>query len=416
MSGTPRIAGGITAFAIFATAVSFVISMAGSSMKSTVQVLFLPMVDSFDVTRGTLAVGTTLFAVVTALASSAVGHLADRIGAVPVLAMGAGIVGCVLLICGTVTDIRLFVLAYGVLGAIGCTMLSFVPLGVLADQLFAGRNAGVLYAVLTNGAAVGFMVLVPLWTYLGGITDWRQILLGAGAVFLVVLLPLSLLLVRSSTRQPKPPAAPAEHGFLAGVRTAFADRRVRGLILPFFACGTTMAFVDVHLFPHMHDHGVAPVTSSVAFVLLGATEIAGSLVAGRLCDRGRIRATLVGGYLMRAGAMVLTPFFSAEFTVLVFGAVFGASYLVTVVATTMWIAKILPRGRKGTAIGVLWALHMVAVAVSSQLGAVIADRFHSYLPVILLSAVMTVGAALLVSLQPDPDAVGPEVSRTPAAA
>src|SRR5688572_12419784 len=140
MSAVPRVASGITAFAVFATTVSFVISMAGSSMKSTVQVLFLPIADDFDVSRGALAVGTTLFAVVTALASSAVGHLADRIGAVPVLAIGAGITGVVLVVCAVATDIRVFVPTYGVLGAIGCTMLSFVPLGVLADQLFQGRN------------------------------------------------------------------------------------------------------------------------------------------------------------------------------------------------------------------------------------------------------------------------------------
>ncbi|KOX18930.1 hypothetical protein ADK67_34835 [Saccharothrix sp. NRRL B-16348] len=407
MSTVPRVAAGITAFAVFATTVSFVISMAGSSMKSTVQVLFLPIADDFDVSRGALAVGTTLFAVVTALASSAVGHLADRIGAVPVLAIGAGITGVVLVVCAVATDIRVFVPTYGVLGAIGCTMLSFVPLGVLADQLFQGRNAGFLYAVLTNGAAVGFMVLVPLWTFLGTVTSWRQILLGVGVVFLVVLLPLSLLLVRYSNRNATPPA-PAEHGFWAGIRMALADKRVRGLILPFFACGTTMAFIDVHLFPHMHDHGVAPVTSSVAFVLLGGLEIVGSLVAGRLCDKGLIRATLIGGYALRAGAMMIAPFFAAEFTVLVFGALFGASYLITVVATTMWIAKILPRGRKGTTIGVLWALHMVAVAVGSQLGAVLADAAGSYLPVILVSVALTLGAIVLVALQPDPDAVDAE--------
>ncbi|XVS66956.1 MFS transporter [Actinosynnema sp. CA-299493] len=400
----PKVASGITAFAVFATTVSFVISMAGSSMKSTVQVLFLPIADDFDVSRGTLAVGTTLFAVVTALASSAVGHLADRIGAVPVLAIGAGITGVVLVVCALAEDIWVFIPTYGVLGAVGCTMLSFVPLGVLADQLFQGRNAGFLYAVLTNGAAVGFMVLVPLWTFLGTVTSWQQILLGVGVVFLVVMLPLSLLLVRYSNRNATP-TTPAEHGFWAGIRLALADKRVRGLILPFFACGTTMAFIDVHLFPHMHDHGVAPVTSSVAFVLLGGLEIVGSLVAGRLCDKGLIRATLIGGYALRAVSMMIAPFFAAEFTVLVFGALFGASYLVTVVATTMWIAKILPRGRKGTAIGVLWALHMVAVAVGSQLGAVLADAAGSYLPVILVSVVLTLGAIVLVALQPDPDAV-----------
>ncbi|MET1074926.1 MAG: hypothetical protein ABWY11_19920, partial [Umezawaea sp.] len=78
--------------------------MAGSSLKSTVQVLFLPIADGLDVNRGTLAIATTLFAVVTALVSSAVGHLAERIGAVPVLAIGAATTGGVLILCAYATD------------------------------------------------------------------------------------------------------------------------------------------------------------------------------------------------------------------------------------------------------------------------------------------------------------------------
>ncbi|WNV82634.1 MFS transporter [Umezawaea sp. Da 62-37] len=397
-----RTAGRITAFVLFATTVSFLISMAGSSLKSTVQVLFLPIADGLDVNRGTLAIATTLFAVVTALVSSAVGHLAERVGAVPVLAIGAATTGGVLILCAYATDIWMFVLAYGVLGAIGCTMLSFVPLGVLADQLFRGKNAGFVYAVLTNGAAVGFIVLVPLWTFLGTTLSWNQILLAVGIIFIAVLLPLSLVLVKYSARQGGRPT-PSETTLWQGIRTTFQNKRVRGLILPFFACGTTMAFIDVHLFPHMHDHGVTPAVSSLSFVLLGILEIIGSLVAGRLCDKGMIRATLMGAYLVRAASMLLLPFFDSDVAVLAFGAVFGASYLATVVATTVWITQIVPKGSRGTALGVLWSLHMVAVALSSQVGAIIADVEHSYIPMILGCAALTTAAAILVSRQPDPN-------------
>ena len=389
-------------FVVFATAVSFLISLFASSLKSTVQVLFLPIADSFDVSRGTLAIATTVFAVVSALASSWVGYLADRIGPVLVLALGTATVGAVLLLGSYVGTVWLFIGVYGVLGAVGFTMLSFVPLGVLATQLFQGRNAGLLYALLTNGAAVGFMVLVPLWNTLGDEMSWRSILAGVGVFFLVVLLPLSLVLLRTANNRTTRAAAKSGPTFLEGVAQTFRNRQVATLIVAFFACGGTMAFIDVHLFPHKHDEGVSTGVSSLSLVALGALEIVGSLVTGRLCDRGAIRTTLIGAYLLRSASMVLLFFFSADAMVILFGAMFGASYLATVVATNIWITKIMPEGSKGTAIGVLWAVHMVGVALSSQLGAMLADVQHDYTLTILLSVVLTIVAAALVGSLPDP--------------
>ncbi|WFF09152.1 MFS transporter [Micromonospora sp. WMMD1076] len=394
-----------TAFAIFAAAVSFLISLAGSSLKSTVQVFFLNIADGFDVSRGSLAIATTLFAVVTAITSSVIGHLADRIGAIPVLAIGTALNGIVLLVSATAGELWMFVLTYGVVGAVAVTMLSFVPLGVLADQLFQGRNSGLFYALLTNGAAVGFIVLVPLWTYLDDRMSWNRVLFAIGVVFLVVLLPLSLALVRLSVRRrPAAAAAAPRVSFWSATAITFRHPQMRALVLAFVGCGTTMAFIDVHLFPHLHDHGISDSVGASAVAVLGALEIAGSLAAGRLCDLGWTRATLMAAYALRATAMVMLLFVDLPATVIAFGAVFGASYLATVVATTVWVTRALPPGVRGTALGVLWAVHMLAVAVTSQGGAILADLHHNYTATIVASVVLTAVSVLLVARQPSPDA------------
>ncbi|NLU80668.1 MFS transporter [Micromonospora sp. HNM0581] len=390
------------AFVIFAAGVSFLISLAGSSLKSTVQVFFLSIADSFDVSRGSLAIATTLFAVVSAVTSSVIGHLADRIGAIPVLAIGAALNGVVLLISATATELWMFVLAYGVVGAVAVTMLSFVPLGVLAGQLFQGRNSGLFYALLTNGAAVGFMVLVPLWAHLDNTMSWNQVLFAIGVVFLVVLLPLSLVLVRLSTGRKSAETVPRV-SLWSATATTFRHPQIRALVLAFVGCGSTMAFIDVHLFPHLHDHGISDSVGASAVAVLGALEIVGALAAGRLCDLGWTRATLVGAYAMRATAMVMLLFVGSPVTVIAFGAVFGVSYLATVVATTVWVNRTLPPGMRGTALGVLWAVHMLSVAATSQIGAVLADLQHSYTITIVASAVLTAAAVVLVAVQPSPD-------------
>ncbi|MFF3868872.1 MFS transporter [Micromonospora sp. NPDC001898] len=391
-----------TAFATFAAAASFLISLAGSSLKSTVQVFFLNIADGFDVSRGSLAIATTLFAVVTAVTSSVIGHLADRIGAIPVLAIGTALNGIVLLLSAMASELWMFVLTYGVVGAVAVTMLSFVPLGVLADQLFQGRNSGLFYALLTNGAAVGFMVLVPLWTYLDNTMSWNKVLFAIGVFFLVVLLPLSLALVRLSISRQPARVAPRV-SFWSATATTFRHPQMRALVLAFIGCGTTMAFIDVHFFPHLHDHGISDSVGASAVAVLGALEIIGALAAGRLCDLGWTRATLIGAYALRAAAMVMLLFVNSPATVIAFGAVFGVSYLATVVATTVWATRALPPGVRGTALGVLWAVHMLAVAATSQVGAILADLQHSYTVTIGASAVLTLAAVVLVAVQPSPD-------------
>lgn len=402
-----------TVFVIFAATVSFVISLAGSSLKSTVQVFFLDIANGFEVNRGALAIATTLFAVVMGVASSGVGLLADRIGAIPVLAIGAALNGVVLIVGAMATELWVFVVVYGIVGAVAVTMLSFVPLGVLADQLFHARNSGLFYAVLTNGAAVGFVVLVPLWTYLGRSLSWNRVFLGVGVVFLVVLLPLSLALVRL-TGKLGPVRPQARVPLRETVAIAFSNPQLRALVLAFIGCGTTMAFIDVHFFPHLHDHGMSSTVGSSAIAVLGALEILGSLIAGRLCDVGRIKATLVGAYVLRATAMAMLLIIDSVATAVAFGVVFGVSYLATVVATTVWVSKALPVGSRGTALGVLWAVHMLSVAVASQVGAMLADVYHDYTATIVGSTVLTAISVLLVAAQPNPVSAGASESDEPA--
>jgi predicted MFS family arabinose efflux permease len=402
-----------TAFVIFAATASFLISLAGSSLKSTVQVFFLGIADSFEVSRGGLAIATTLFAVVTAVTSSVIGHLADRIGAITVMAIGTALNGVVLLLSATTSQLWVFILSYGVVGAAAVTMLSFVPLGVLAGQLFQGRHSGFLYALLTNGAAVGFMVLVPLWAHLDRTMSWNDVLFGIGVVFLVVMLPLSLVLLRLSTSR-RPPQPAQKVSLWSATVITFRHPQIRALVLAFIGCGSTMAFIDVHLFPHLDDHGISSSVGASGVAVLGALEVAGALAAGRLCDLGWVRATLAGGYALRAVAMVMLLFISSSATVVAFGAVFGASYLATVVATTVWVNRVLPPGVRGTALGVLWAVHMLAVAGTSQLGAMLADLYHNYTATIVGSAVLTAASVLLVVIQPSPDAGDTTLTDEPA--
>ncbi|MCC9305751.1 MFS transporter [Kitasatospora sp. RB6PN24] len=392
---------GRSALAILASA-AFLLTLAGSALKNTFQVYFLPIAHSFGVSRSGLAWAATLFAVTTALASPLVGGIADRIGGARTLAVGTFLAGLAMIGCALSGQLWLFVVVYCLVAALAVTMLSYVPLGVFVDQLFQDGRKGLSYALITNGAAVGFVVLVPLWSWLGGRYSWQTVLEGIGVVFLVVLTPLSLVLARQSDRlTASKPAGGAEdrpglQSLGARVRLCLRAAPLRRLALAFVGCGFTMAFIDVHFVPLMTDHHMGGTVSSSAVAVLGVFEIAGSLLAGWLCDRKLVKQVLVGAYAARCLAMLLVWAAPSQAGVMLFGIVFGLSYLASVIASSLWIAQVLPAEVRGTAMGLTWMVHALGVAGGSQLGAVLRDMTGSYQMIVLICAALTAGSALII--------------------
>ncbi|MGK5730423.1 MFS transporter [Streptomyces sp. URMC 124] len=397
---------------VLAASLGFVVCLLGSALKNTVQVYFEPMAETFGQHRGSFALATTVFAVTYAFAAPLTGMLADRIGPARVLMTGTCLAGVSLLLCANLSAFPAFVAVYGVLVSFAYTMLSYVPIGVLVDRLFSDGKKGFFYALLTNGTAAGFMLLVPLWTWLGHHTDWQYVLDGLGVLLLVVIAPLTVLLARRMpARAPAARAATAPGGFGARWRMVVGSSVLWRLAGAFFACGATMAFIDVHMLTYLSDMHVDSGVSSLSLVLLGICEIIGSLIAGRLCDRGFIKRVLVGGYALRAISMFLIAVHPNATLVLVFGVLFGASYLVTVVATSVWVLRVFPVEVKGVVMGLIWTAHQIGAALSSQLGGMIFDREHSYVPLIITSGCVAVFAMLLVATLPSP---GEPPATTPA--
>jgi predicted MFS family arabinose efflux permease len=415
----------VRALLLVLSAAAFLLTLAGSALKNTVQVYFVPMADTFGGSRGALAWATTLFAVTVAVASPLVGAIADRIGGAATLAVGTALSGAALVGCALAGRLWLFVAVYAVVAALASTMLSYVPLGVLVDELFRDGRKGLMYALLTNGAAVGFVVLVPLWSWLGTWASWENVLLVVGLLFLFVLAPVALLVARASGKVTSATSATSSTEEAVSeepaVRLSFAERfrlttrnaDLRRLALAMFACGATMAFIDVHFIPLMHDHGLGHTVSSTAVALLGVFEIAGGLLAGWLCDRGRIKAVLLSAYAVRGVAMLLVALTPTGTVAIAFGIVFGISYLATVIATTMWAARVLPVEVRGFGMGLVWTVHALGTALTSEVGALMADATHSYTPVTLGCAALAAAACVLVLASRVPSADTPAAPEAP---
>lgn len=374
-------------------------------MKNTVQVFFVPMADSFHTSRGKFAVAVSVFTVFYGLAGPVVGRVSDRIGARTTIAVGVGLAGATFLFLSLLPWLPAFVLVYGVMGAVAFAAMSYVPIGVLVDEAFDQGHRGVTYAALTNSAALGFVLLSPTWVYLvDRSTSWRAVYAVLGIIFVG---PIWLLVHRTlpgsvdklpAEQDIGTEADPARkvdgpNSVAAGLRQILGSRTFWVLAAGFFGCGVTMAFVDVHMVAHMHTMDLSSTMISGSLITLGVTEVGGALVAGWLCDRFDKHHVLGASYFARCLALIVLLAMPSAQGALTFAAIFGLSYMGSVIATTFIALDSFGKGNKGLAIGLIWMVHQLGAFLSTQLGATSYDALGSYRALIVVTAIIAMTAA-----------------------
>lgn len=377
----------------FLVALGFGAMFASSSIKGIYQVYFSDLATHFGRSRGDFAWSGALFMLTTGLLSPAVGWLSDRIGPLHTVLAGSISAGVTLLgVALWPTQFWLFVLLYGIGAAFALAAMTYVPMGVLVDRLFEDRKKGFAYAVISNGTAIGFIVLSPFWIWIQPQVHWVTVFMAVGIIFIG---PLGLLLWIASRRPLPTKDHPQEqHHAAADWRAVRADRGFYALAVGFFGCGATMAFVDVHLIPLWQDAGTPRAEMGIAMSLLGVLELASGLAAGWLATRYSKHALLGGFYVLRSAAMLMLLINVHHISTFGFAIVFGASYLGTVVLTSVYCFERYSPAVKGQVFGVLFLIHQIGAFVSVQLGALGYDRFGSYQSAITALAALTVVSAL----------------------
>ncbi|MCU1719619.1 MFS transporter [Pseudomonas sp. 5P_3.1_Bac2] len=371
-------------------AVGFWVMFLSSAIKGLYQVYFVDLSAHFGGSRSDMALAGSLFVLSIGLLSPVVGALSDRCGPLWTVAFGSFCAGVMLLgVSYWPHSQLLFVLLYGLLGAFALTAMSFVPMGILVDRMVQSRSKALAFAVVSNGTAIGFIVLSPLWIWLQQWLAWPVLFNRVGWLFL---LPLTLALSWVAWRVPL--LAQAEPTPAPGVLWQLGkDPRLYWLALSFFSCGASMAFIDVHLLPYWQGNGVPPSVQASGLSLLGVLELGSGLLAGWLATRFNKAGLLAGFYLLRCAAVLVLLASPTPYKVYLFALLFGASYLGTVVLTSAFCFDLFGARNKGQVFGLLFLVHQLGALTLTQLAALDFDRHQNYQLSISLLAGLTLAAA-----------------------
>ncbi|HZX27824.1 MAG TPA: MFS transporter, partial [Telluria sp.] len=353
-----------------------------------------------------LAVGQFVWGAV----QPAFGALADSKGSGRVLVGGGLLLAAGLALTPFFVSGFGLVLTLGIVAAAGAGAGSFsILIGATAQRLPVARRpfaAGFINA----GGSFGQFVFAPLMQFMISTTGWISAMFTMAATTLLTI-PLAWPL--RSSAHPAPAAhAAAEGGLGAQVRAALRDRNYLFLHAGFFTCGFHIAFLVTHLPGEVVLCGLPASVSATALALIGLFNIAGSLSAGALSQRYRMKNLLVFIYGTRALAVIvylMVP--KTALTFYVFGAVLGFTWLATVPPTAGLVGKLFGTRYLATLFGLTLLSHQTGAFFGAWLGGLAFVRFGSY-DWMWYADIALAAAAALINL---PIREAP-VARAPAAA
>lgn len=343
--------------------------------------------------RGEISLAIMLGALSMGLAASFIGRLMDRVGARPVMAAGATLVGVISMLLARTQSLTHFYAMFIVSG-VGQAAATLIPISLVISNWFKAKRGKALGIAMT-GTGLGAMVMVPVTSWVVVTWDWRTSFFVMGWVILLTV-PMTLLLIRTR---------PSDMGLLPDGGGVTDDEPVSlgGLSLPqafrtpaFWLIGAMMLLaglvgmgIGVHLMPYLTDIGHPEATASLIIGIISGLTVVGKIGLGFAADRWGLQSTVILAYgviaigiLLLTGAQSLTV--ACVFAV-VYGFAIGAPLLINPALT----AECMGLANFGAVFGALMLLNTVGAAVGAVLTGVVYDNVGNYLPAFVLFAVLT---------------------------
>ena len=303
------------------------------------------------------------------------GAVADKYGPGRVIALGG-----VMLAVGTaatpfVGSEWALLLTMGFLSAAGAGAGSFsILIGATAQRLPPERRA-FASGFINAGGSFGQFALAPLMGAIIAGAGWIVAMLTLAATALLTI-PLAwpLRRKRAAVAPALPTAAPAASAaptIALGqqLRQALRDRSYLCLHAGFFTCGFHIAFLVTHLPGEVAMCGLPTTVSATALALIGLFNIAGSLSAGMLASRYRMKSLLFWIYASRVvivGLYLLAP--KTAWTFYIFAGALGFTWLATVPPTAGLVGKLFGVRYLATLFGMTLLSHQIGGFFGAWLG------------------------------------------------
>ncbi|RZA37248.1 MAG: MFS transporter [Lysobacteraceae bacterium] len=311
------------------------------------------------------------------------GAIADKQGSTRILVIGGLLLASGMALTPFMSSQWGLMFTLGLLTAAGAGAGSFsILIGATASRM-APEKRSFAAGFINAGGSLGQFVFAPLVQLVITAAGWGVAMFGLAAASLLTL-PLAWPLRRKPVAAAAIPApgilpAPAEMTLRAQLRIALRDRSYWLLHLGFFTCGFHIAFLVTHLPGEIALCGLSAGVAGASIALIGLFNVLGSLVAGALGQRYRMKLILAVMYASRAvmiAIYLVSP--PTPMTFYIFAAALGFTWLATVPPTAGLIGKLFGPRYLGTLFGLTLLSHQIGGFFGAWLGGVAMERFGDY--------------------------------------
>lgn len=274
-----------------------------------------PLQDEFGWSRGVVMAGFAVWSLVVAAASPLVGKMVDRYGVKLVISLGAFISGLGLALLSMMSSLWHFYVLYGILG-VGLAAMGPIPATGVVSNWFK-RHRGIAIGIASTGIGGGGFLLAPLVGYLIGSFGWRTTYLVLGALIWILVIPATLLVMKTkpSDMELLPFGAEAAekacdkehpaHGTAAPPKP-LASLSFWLISFTYFASGFAIVGILQNQAPYLEDIGVSLGMAATVIGSFGLMSAIGKIIFGLLCDRISAKyASAIGITLQTIGLIIL---------------------------------------------------------------------------------------------------------------
>lgn len=321
------------------------------------------------------------------------GAVADRWGPGRVIVFGAFLLaaGCVL--TTQVTSEFGLILAIGIMSAAGAGAGSFSVLIGATSQHIPAQHRSFAGGVINAGGSAGQFIFAPLNQAVMSAFGWMH------AMWMMAVLALTTAPMAWWLRgrpKPKTEIVDAQMSLRQQLKIAARDRSYWCLQAGFFTCGFHIAFLVTHLPNEVNLCGLSVTVASSSLAIIGLANIFGSLAAGALGSRVRMKMILFWMYASRAIAILIYLAAPKEpWTFYLFAAVLGATWLATVPPTAGLIGKLFGVRYLATLFGFTLLSHQIGGFLGAWLGGIAVETTGSYQWMWWADAALALAAALV---------------------
>ncbi|MGE4405055.1 MFS transporter [Pseudomonas sp.] len=352
--------------------------------------LLTPMANDLRVSEGMAGQGIAIsgaFAVLTSLFISTLAGSLNRKTLLLGLTAAMGVSGAIVALA---PNYFTYMLGRALIGVVVGGFWSMSA--ATAIRLVSSRDVPRALAIVNGGNALATVVAAPLGAYLGTVIGWR------GAFLCLV--PVAVIALAWQWRTlPSMPAAARAPGSASAFKVFTLLGRpgvgVGMLASSLLFMGQFALFTYVRPFLETVT-GVQGTTISLILLVIGAAGFIGTVLIGRVLQRGFYQTLIAIPLLMAVTALALIAFGGWLAIVIVLLGLWGLTGTAAPVGWWSWIARVFP-GDAEAGGGLFVAVVQLSIALGSTLGGLLFDH-SGYRSTFIMSAALLASCAALTAL------------------